>query len=87
MGRQVYFTLLQNGTQKTPVPVRQGNISGCELCSDEHVVSCNSTTCMDGYYQASEGRCVGCNVSACDARPGMYRYQSFKLSSCAKLNA
>ena len=71
---QVYYTILQNESQKARVPVRQGNISTCELCSEEHVVACNSTTCMDDYYHAPNATvCLPCNQSTCDARPGMYR--------------
>ena len=47
---QVYFTLLANGSRAVDL-VPQGSIAQCKLCSDEHVVGCNSTQCVDGYYR------------------------------------
>ena len=74
-GTQIYYTLLaQLPHNKSQRPVRQGDILTCERCSDEHVVACNSTVCMDDFYRSAvDGKCEGCNLSACDARPGLYR--------------
>ena len=55
---QVYYTWMKNGS-KVWSPVRQGDILTCELCSMEHVVQCNSTKCVDGFYRRY-GECIWC---------------------------
>ena len=61
----LYFTILANDT-KTSVPVPQGSIQACRLCTAEHVVGCNATLCMPGYYlNTSTARCEPCSNETC----------------------